>query len=173
MTAAVPAKIVVMGVSGAGKSTVGRAIAALLGARFVDGDDLHTPAAVEQMRAGIPLDDSDRWPWLDRIGAVLAGGAGAGVVVACSALKRAYRDRIRAAAGEGLVFVHLSGARELIADRQAARPEHYMPAELMKSQFETLEEPVGEADVVTFDVRQEPETIAERAVKAIAGRAGG
>lgn len=160
-------KLVVMGVSGAGKSTVGALLAGQLGVAFVDGDDLHSAEAVAKMRAGTALEDADRWPWLDRVGARLAAGD---VVLACSALRKAYRDRIRAAAGEGLVFVHLSGARAMIGDRQAARQGHYMPAGLLESQFRTLEPPVDEADVVTLDVGAAPEHLAERAVAAIRAR---
>lgn len=166
-----PVKVVVMGVSGAGKSTIGAALAALLGVPFIDGDDLHTAEAVAKMRSGTPLDDADRWPWLDRVGARLTEAArDGGAVIACSALRTVYRDRIRAAAGEGLVFVHLSGRRDLITDRQAARKQHYMPAGLMESQFRTLEEPEGEPDVVSLDVSAAPEVLAERAVAELRKR---
>lgn len=167
-----PVKVVVMGVSGAGKSTVGAAVAARLGVGFIDGDDLHAPEAVAKMRSGTPLEDTDRWPWLDRVGArlIAAADAGGGAVIACSALRKVYRDRIRAAAGDGLVFVYLSGRRDLITDRQAARTQHYMPAGLMDSQFRTLEPPVDEADVVTLDVDAAPDVLAERAVAAIRAR---
>jgi gluconokinase len=168
-----PVKIVVMGVSGAGKSTVGRLIAERFGAVFIDGDDLHAPEAVEKMRSGVPLVDDDRWPWLDRVAARLAAAGtdgGAGVVIACSALRKVYRDRIRAGAGAGLIFVHLSGGRDTIAGRQAARQGHYMPAGLMDSQFRTLEEPVGEPDVVAVDIGPGPEAIAAAAVARLAER---
>jgi gluconolactonase len=146
-----PVAAVVMGVSGAGKTTVGRPLANFLGADFVDGDDLHSDAARAKMSAGHPLDDSDRWPWLDRIGATLReerGGRGA--VVACSALRRAYRDRLRAAVGPRLRFVYLKASPELMRPRVAGRKGHFMPASLVDSQFAALEPPDGEADVVTM-----------------------
>ena len=130
--------VVVMGVSGAGKSTVGIALAGLLGVGFVDADALHPPANVAKMAAGTPLTDADRWPWLDRVGAALADARETGLVVACSALKRAYRDRIRAAAPAAR-FVHLDVPRAMLAKRVTARPDHFMPASLLDSQLETLE----------------------------------
>jgi carbohydrate kinase (thermoresistant glucokinase family) len=140
--------VVVMGVSGSGKTTVGAALADALGLRFVDGDALHPAANVAKMAAGIPLDDADRAPWLDAIGALLATGP---VVVACSALKRAYRDRLRAAAPE-LHLVFLDGSRELLASRMAARPGHFMPASLLDSQLATLERPDPDEHSVTVDI---------------------
>ena len=130
--------VVVMGVSGAGKSTVGIALAGLLGVGFMDADALHPPANVAKMAAGTPLTDADRWPWLDRVGAALADARETGLVVACSALKRAYRDRIRAAAPAAR-FVHLDVPRAMLAKRVTARPDHFMPASLLDSQLETLE----------------------------------
>lgn len=142
--------VVVMGVSGAGKTTVGKRLAERLGAEFIDGDDLHSAAARAKMTAGRPLDDADRWPWLDRIAASLADpGAPRGRVIACSALKRAYRDRLRAGVGPALRFVYLEADPELMRMRVAGRRDHYMPASLVDSQFATLEPPVGETDVVT------------------------
>ena len=140
-----PLAVVVMGVSGAGKTTVGLRLAEALGAEFVDGDDLHTDAARAKMAAGVALTDEDRWPWLDRVGATLRDGRR---VVACSALKLAYRDRIRAAAGPRLRFVYLVADAELMRQRVASRRDHYMPASLVDSQFAALEPPRGEADVV-------------------------
>ena len=141
-----PLAVVVMGVSGAGKTTLGRALATALGAEFIDGDDLHSEAARAKMAAGVPLTDEDRWPWLDRVGAALAGEERR--VVACSALKRAYRDRIRASAGAGLRFVYLVADAQAMRRRVAARPGHYMPASLIDSQFATLEPPRDEPDVI-------------------------
>ncbi len=144
------AAIVVMGVSGAGKTTVGKRLAERLGVAFVDGDDLHSAAARAKMGAGQALDDADRWPWLDRIAAALADPAAPrGRVVACSALKRAYRDRLRAGVGAALRFVYLRADPDLMRARVAGRRGHYMPASLVDSQFAVLEPPVGEADVVT------------------------
>jgi len=140
--------VVVMGVSGSGKSTVGAALADALGLRFVDGDSLHPAANVAKMAAGIPLDDADRAPWLDAIGQVLAAGP---VVVACSALKRQYRDRLRAAAPT-LRLVFLDGSRTLLASRMAARPGHFMPTSLLDSQLATLEVPGPDEHALTVDV---------------------
>jgi carbohydrate kinase (thermoresistant glucokinase family) len=136
-----------MGVSGSGKTTVGKRLAVALDAEFVDGDDLHTDAARAKMAAGHALTDEDRWPWLDRVGAALAD-RDISRIVACSALKRAYRDRIRAAAGPNLRFVYLAATPEAMRKRVAARRGHYMPASLVDSQFATLEAPKDEPDVI-------------------------
>ncbi|MDM4762793.1 gluconokinase [Galbitalea sp. SE-J8] len=141
--------LVLMGVSGSGKSTTGVALAARTGLAFVDGDDLHPAANREKMRAGVPLGDADRAPWLASVGAVLAEAGGSGVVVACSALRRRYRDGIRAAA-PATCFVHLDGAPALIDTRVAAREHAYMPASLLASQVAALE-PL-EPDEVGFRV---------------------
>lgn len=130
--------VVVMGVSGSGKSTVGASLAVALGTPFVDGDALHPAANVAKMAAGIPLDDEDRWPWLAAVGRHLAGAGPEGLVVACSALKRVYRDAIRAEA-PGAVFVELDGAHDLLAKRMRERPGHFMPPSLLDSQLATLE----------------------------------
>jgi gluconokinase len=126
---------------------------------YRDGDDLHTPEAVGKMRAGIPLTDEDRWPWLDRVAGVLA--AEAPVIVGCSALKRVYRDRIRAGAGGPVRFVHLAGSREVIAARMGARTVHYMPTSLLDSQFAALEAP-GPEEAVTVDIDQPLGAIVDR-----------
>ncbi|MDG4860111.1 gluconokinase [Streptomyces sp. T-3] len=160
--------VVVMGVTGTGKSTVGQLIASRLGVEYAEGDALHTPENVAKMASGTPLTDEDRWPWLDRVGGWCAAQAVVGGVISCSALKRVYRDRLRAAA-PGLVFVHLSGARELITARQGARVGHFMPASLVESQFATLE-PLGADEVgVVVDVAPAPEEIATSAVEALQG----
>ena len=130
--------VVVMGVSGAGKSTVGSALAGLLSVGFVDADALHPHANVAKMAAGTPLTDADRWPWLDLVGAALADASETGLVVACSALKRAYRDAIRTAA-PGVTFVHLTVPRAALDDRVTHRPGHFMPASLLDSQLDALE----------------------------------
>jgi gluconokinase len=144
--------LIVMGVSGSGKTTFGLAIAKAVGIAFFDGDDLHTPEARAKMTAGIPLTDTDRAPWLDRIGALLADQAAhpGGAIVACSALRRVYRDHLRAIVGPPLRFLFLRGDKSMMRARVAARKNHYMPASLIDSQFETLESPEGEADVVTM-----------------------
>jgi len=139
--------VVLMGVSGSGKSTVGAALAAALGWPLVDADDLHPPENVAKMAAGVPLTDDDRWPWLDRIVAELRRitADGTNVILACSALKQRYRDRL-AAAGD-VRFVHLRGDRETIAARLASRRHRYMPATLLGSQFAALEVPSDAIDV--------------------------
>jgi gluconokinase len=144
--------LIVMGVSGSGKTTVGLRLAKLCGADFIDGDDLHSPEARAKMARGTPLTDEDRWPWLDRIGAALAdrGAHPGGLIVACSALRRAYRDRLRAGVGPDLRFVFLEGDKALMRSRVGGRKGHYMPASLVDSQFATLEDPRGESDVVTL-----------------------
>jgi gluconokinase len=141
-----------MGVAGCGKTTFGAALAQARGLPFFDGDEFHSPEARARMGAGIALTDADRAPWLDRIGARLADAAALpqGAVIACSALRRVYRDRLRALAGPGLRFVFLDGDKALIARRVAERRGHYMPVSLVDSQFAALEPPVGEADVVTI-----------------------
>jgi len=161
--------VVVMGVSGSGKSQVGKGIATALGLRFVDGDDLHTPHNVAKMKRGVALTDQDRWPWLDRIGARLADAAEspAGLVVACSALRRDYRDRIRADVPV-LHFVFLDGSAELIRERMARRMGHYMPTGLLDSQLKTLERPgPDEPDVLRLSIEPPVEHIVSHAVAAL------
>jgi gluconokinase len=133
--------LVVMGVTGSGKSTVGRALAERLGVPFADADDFHGDANIAKMSAGTPLDDEDRRPWLLAIGEWLAEHAAGGAVVGCSALRRAYRDLLRTPA-PAVAFVHLHGARETVRKRVAAREGHFMPESLVASQFATLE-PLG------------------------------
>ncbi len=153
--------IVVMGVSGCGKTSVAEGLAAVLPAAFIEGDSLHPAANVEKMSRGIPLDDEDRWPWLDTIGRAMAEtlSDGKSVVVSCSALKKAYRDRLRMAAGGTLAFVFLRGSRDLLMTRMAARRDHFMPVSLLDSQLATLEDPSGEPGVVTVDIDATVEAI--------------
>lgn len=158
-------RIVIMGVAGCGKSSVGEGLAARLGVPYCDGDDLHSTANVAKMRAGIPLTDADRWPWLDAVAAELH--AKAPIILGCSALKRAYRDRIRAGAGGSVTFVHLSGSRDLIAARMAQRQGHYMPLSLLDSQFAALEA-LGPEEGVTIDIGPPVSTL----VDAITGLLG-
>ncbi len=149
--------LLVMGVSGSGKSTIGARLAQTLGLPFADADAFHPPANVAKMSAGTPLTDADRWPWLDALGAWLAAQPDGGVI-ACSALKRAYRDRLRAAV-PGMRILHLSGEPAMIAARQAARENHFMPASLMASQFATLEPPGPDEAALVLDITAQPETI--------------
>ncbi len=160
-----------MGVTGAGKSTVGTLIAERLGLPFRDADEFHPPANIAKMSSGTPLTDDDRWPWLDAIGAHLAGHRGVGCVVTCSALKRAYRDRLREAAPD-LRFIHLHGDAALVAMRQAARQGHFMPASLVASQFATLEPPAPDERVVVLDVAATPEALADAAIAVLTEDAG-
>lgn len=161
-----PHVVVVMGVAGTGKTTIGPQLAARLGVPYAEGDDFHPQANIAKMSAGTPLDDDDRWPWLDAIGAWAHERAGLGGVVSCSALKRSYRDRLRAAAPD-LVFVHLAGDRPLIEDRMSHRQGHFMPTALLDSQFATLQ-PLQEDEAgVVVDVSGSPEEITERAVSAL------
>jgi len=132
--------LVVMGVTGTGKSTVARALRERLGWPFAEGDDLHPPANVAKMTAGIPLEDADRWPWLDAIAAwtIAEAALGHSTILTCSALHRSYRDRLRLAA-EGTFFVHLVASPDVLAGRLAARTGHFMPPSLLASQLEALE----------------------------------
>jgi len=166
----IPARIViVMGVSSSGKSATGMAIARRLHAPFLDGDAFHSDANKEKMRNGIALTDADRWPWLASLaGALHEAAEGKGVAVgACSALRRAYRDRLVEEAGEPILFVFLDGTPELIASRMAARHHEYMPQSLLASQFATLERPGPDENVLIEDVAQPVETIATNVVKAM------
>jgi carbohydrate kinase (thermoresistant glucokinase family) len=166
-------QIVVMGVSGCGKSTVGLLLANELGCRFIDGDDLHPQANREKMASGTPLNDEDRWPWLDLVGRALAGAPNpvdgfelvkpTGTVVACSALKRSYRDRILASAPRTF-FVHLHGSPELLAERMNAREGHFMKASMLESQLATLEHLAPGEPGKTFDVSLPVEKIIENVV---------
>lgn len=144
-------RVIIMGVAGCGKSSVGDGLSAQLGIPYHDGDDLHPSANVTKMRAGIPLTDEDRWPWLDRVAQELATCAP--IIIGCSALKRAYRDRIRAVAGGPVHFVHLAGSRDLIAGRMAQRSGHYMPLSLLDSQFAALEPPTPD-EALTVQIGQ-------------------
>ena len=155
--------IVVMGVSGSGKSTVGAALAQRLRVPFADADDFHPPQNIAKMSAGQPLTDEDRRPWLDTLGKWLAARDGAGGVLSCSALKHAYRDRLRAFC-PGTFFVHLEGSVEVIARRQAARPGHFMPPSLLESQFATLEPLGADERGLTIDVDQGVDAIIDEFV---------
>jgi len=138
----VPEVVIVMGVTGVGKTTLGAALAAERGVPFLEGDAFHPPENVRKMSAGIPLQDADRWPWLELLGqAIAARREPNGAVATCSALKRAYRDRLRSLIAEPLLFVCLQADREAIAARMQARRGHYMPVALLDSQLATFELP--------------------------------
>jgi gluconokinase len=152
-----PLPVVVMGVTGSGKSTVGAALAQRLHVPFADADAFHPQANIRKMSAGEPLDDEDRYPWLDAVGEWLARHRDGGVM-ACSALKRKYRDQLRAHCAS-TVFLHLSGSEELIGGRQASRLDHFMPPALLKSQFDTLEPLEPDERGVAIDVGQSVDAI--------------
>lgn len=159
-----PAPVVVMGVSGSGKSTVGAALARRLRVPFVDADTMHPAANIAKMAAGEPLDDDDRYPWLERVGDWLAAHRDGGVV-SCSALKRAYRDQLRAHC-PGVEFLHLTGSAELIAGRLAARTEHFMPLALLRSQLNTLEPLDTDEAGSTVDIGPDVDAIVDAVVEA-------
>jgi gluconokinase len=162
VAAAVP-PIVVMGVAGAGKTTVGGALARTLGVAFADGDQFHSPAAIEKMTNGVALGDADRAPWLDAIGDWLACTAG---VVTCSALRRAYRDRLRDHAPSSF-FVHLTGDPSVVRTRVTTRTGHYMPASLIDSQLALLEPLAADEAGVTLDFTQPVDDLVDRVVLII------
>lgn len=161
--------VVLMGVSGSGKTTVGQVLAQRLGWPFFDADDYHPPGNVDKMRSGVPLTDADRWPWLDALNALLREqqAHGGDAILACSALKQAYRERL-ARDLPGVRWVHLYGGFALIEARLRARKDHYMPANLLKSQFDTLEPP---ADALTVDVTEAPDVLAQRIAREVTGTA--
>ncbi|MGP7960228.1 gluconokinase [Sanguibacter sp. A247] len=149
-TTPTPPRLVVMGVSGCGKSTVGALLAGHLEIPYLDADDLHPAANIARMASGIPLTDDDRAPWLDLVADALAAPA-TGAVIACSALRRSYRDRLRTGA-PGTAFVHLTGSAELLGSRLTARTDHFMPASLLTTQLATLEELSPDEIGLTLDV---------------------
>jgi carbohydrate kinase (thermoresistant glucokinase family) len=157
-----------MGVSGCGKSSVGRTIAEQSGWHFIEGDDLHPDANKKKMASGTPLNDQDRWPWLDAIAdaaqAIEAGGGT--VVIACSALKRAYREHL-SRVGTSVRFIYLAGNRDIIEQRMQARTNHFMPPGLLDSQIATLEPPDSTEPAHTFDISMPVEKIARMATIAI------
>lgn len=158
--------IVVMGVSGSGKTRVGRLLAEQLGAEFIDADDLHSVENKAKMSSGIPLTDEDRVPWLRAVAdaARTAHEQGRNAVVACSALRRSYRDLLREASG-GLIFVHLDGSREVLAERLGARKGHFMPAGLLDSQLATLERLDADESGLVVDVSGRPDQVASEIVR--------
>ena len=156
---------VVMGVSGCGKSSIGRALADRVGGTYFEGDDFHPASNIELMQAGTPLTDEDRWPWLERIAQTMAARKGV-VFVGCSALRKTYRTFLSDKSGEPVFFIHLAGSRELIADRMNKREGHFMPLDLLDSQFATLEPPAAPEAFMTVDTSKSKAEI----VEAIAGR---
>jgi gluconokinase len=167
-----PLAIVVMGVSGSGKSTLGALIAARLGCAFLEGDAFHAPAAVAMMQAGHALSDADRWPWLDRIGTALASEVAAhGVAVAaCSALKRAYRNRLAGCVPAPMRFVLLDSDAETLHGRVTHRAGHFMPPSLLTSQMDTLQRPQHDEAALTLDARETPEQLVDAALQWLTGR---
>lgn len=163
-----PCVIIVMGVSGSGKTTVASRLAGRLRWKFVEGDSFHPAANIAKMRNGIPLGDEDRWPWLDAIAAWIDSSRAAGqcCVVTCSALKRAYRERLVDGHGD-VRFVYLKSEHGLVARRMAARQGHYMPVSLLQTQFDTLEEPGPDEDAITMPIDAAPEEIVAAIVSAL------
>ncbi len=161
--------IIIMGVSGCGKSSVGAAIANALGAKFIDGDDLHPRANIQKMASGQPLDDTDRAPWLERLNDAaysLRHKNEVGLIV-CSSLKRRYRDRLRQDNPE-MVFLYMKGSFDVILERLKARAGHFMPTDLLKSQFDALEEPTAdETDVVSIDIDGSFDDVVARGLAAL------
>ena len=155
-----PVVVLVMGVSGSGKTTLGSLLGERIGARFGDADAFHPADNVEKMSNGIPLTDDDRWPWLDAIAATIGRWAanGTNVVFACSALKRIYRDRLRAGRTD-LKLIHLTGDEDLIASRMKRRTGHFMPAGLLRSQLATLEPPGLDEGAITLDISSPPDIL--------------
>lgn len=160
--------VVVMGVSAAGKTSVARALAARWKVPWIDADHLHPAANVAKMAAGTPLEDADRWPWLDLVGAALAERPD--VVVACSALRRVYRERLRSARAD-VVFVHLHGDAAVLASRAASREDHFMPPALLVSQLATLEPLESDEAGVVVDIGPPLATVIEQAAERVERRA--
>lgn len=160
--------LIVMGVAGSGKTTVAQALTARIGWRFEDGDKFHPAGNVAKMRAGHPLTDEDRWPWLRAIAEEVdrSGEAGQHLVVACSALKRVYRD-ILIGKRTGVRLIYLKGTRDLILQRLRARRGHFMPPELLDSQFATLEEPAPDENAVVADVAPAVDAIVDDIVRQL------
>ncbi|WP_244425125.1 gluconokinase [Bradyrhizobium sp. STM 3843] len=168
LTSDLPSALVIMGVSGSGKSTIGEALSARLGWRYEDGDSFHPAANVAKMSAGHPLTDADRWPWLQAIAAEIerCRAAGEHVIIACSALKKAYRD-ILVHGRDDIRMVYLKGTEALIADRIGHRKGHFMPPGLLASQFATLEPPADEEHPVTVSIDAPVDVIVDRILQKL------
>lgn len=163
--------IVVMGVSGSGKTTMASALAQRLSLPFVEGDSLHPAENIRKMSAGIALTDDDRWPWLQKIGETLASSdLEGGLVVSCSALKRIYRDHLRSAAGVPILFIYMDGSRQLLQSRMAARSEHFMPSSLLESQLNTIEPPNEDESAIRIDCAWPLEKALDQATEFISSR---
>lgn len=162
--------LVVMGVSGCGKSTVGRAVAERIQRPFLDADDYHPAANVEKMSRGIPLVDEDRWPWLDILAETLLQRAQSDevVVCACSALRRVYRDRLQSASNQQMLFIYLQGDVATIAARLSHRSDHFMPTSLLESQFAALEPPTSDEQVIVVPIGESVESLVDSIVQQIA-----
>lgn len=163
-----PLRMVLMGVAGCGKSTVGATLAARLGAAYVDGDDLHPPANIEKMSRGVALTDEDRWPWLTRVGQALVKPEGP-LIVGCSALKRAYRDHIIETTGAPVTFIHLAGTADVIQARMTDRKGHFMPPALLASQFAALEPPEIDENAINVDIGRPLASIVDAIVAQLGG----
>ncbi|TCU37886.1 gluconate kinase (SKI family) [Rhizobium azibense] len=161
-------RLVLMGVAGCGKSSVGAALAARLGAVYLDGDDLHPSENIDKMRRGMALDDEDRWPWLTLVGRKLSNSGGP-QIVGCSALKRAYRIHITQTCAETVTFVHLAGTPEVIKARMNARKGHFMPTGLLTSQFAALEPPGADENAFSVDIDRPLGSIVEAIVTQLEG----
>ncbi|WP_392544941.1 gluconokinase [Oryzobacter telluris] len=166
-----PPLVVMMGVSGSGKTTVGAALAQRLRVPFADADDFHPPENIAKMSAGVPLTDDDREPWLRTIAAWLHEHRAVGGVVSCSALKRSYRDLLRGQATQ-TVFIHLHGDRDVLAERVAGRPGHFMPAALIDSQFATLEPLEADERGQALDVASPVDDLVEQSLQILATKGG-
>ncbi len=162
--------LVVMGVSGTGKTTIGSLLAENLGCRFHEGDDLHSPESVAKMRAGIPLGDDDRWPWLGRIADLINASAQPACVVSCSALRRTYRDYLVSMSLPPLLFVYPQVNKATIAGRMAARQNHYMPAGLLDSQFQAFEPPAEDEPVISLCGGDRPDEVVRKILAEIRTR---
>ncbi|MBG6209688.1 gluconokinase [Labrenzia sp. EL_126] len=160
------AAYVVMGVSGCGKSKIGQGFAKAISANFFDGDDLHPAENIAKMSRGEPLNDDDRGPWLDKVGEQLAMSSEP-TVIACSALKRIYRERIRDKAGKPVTFLYLEGTHEVLSERMKHRDGHFMPAALLDSQLATLEPPGESEDTVKASIDQTPDQVVVELLEGI------
>lgn len=163
MSMVTPNRIIIMGVAGSGKTSVGTALAAQIDATYLDGDDLHSQKNIEKMCNGISLTDEDRLPWLREVGIKLRTTETT-LIIGCSALRYAYRLLIAEEAGFPITFIYLAGSREVIATRMASRTGHFMPTQLLDSQFEALEEPFAHEKAIRIDIEQSLNAVVAQAV---------